>query len=388
MTASHNVSITSVRAVNVRDVPFSCGLITPWDPSTPIYTRDYCVVRIETSDGHWAISMDGEYSPHLPVTAQQVEQLVAPRLVGQPLLASEAHAALLRQLRPHGRFFFVGVALWDLIGQALGTPLYRLWGSARASVPVYASTVHHARTAEQRAEDCLAYLERGYRAVKLRLSGETIADDVHLVETCRHAVGDRMAIMVDANQSQKLPGVPNPGVTWDLDRALATAHELAALDVAWLEEPLAYALPREGHTLREQARLPIAGGEALTGLRAYRDLLHSGVYDIVQPDPITGGSPMEMLKIAALCEADELPFVFHHGKSGVGFMIGLHLSCATRHSPWLEHMDDGPFWQARGFQVGFRQPVPIQPDGTVRCPDAPGLGIDWDPAWLERIGLA
>ena len=388
MTASHNVSITSVRAVNVRDVPFSCGLITPWDPSTPIYTRDYCVVRIETSDGHWAISMDGEYSPHLPVTAQQVEQLVAPRLVGQPLLASEAHAALLRQLRPHGRFFFVGVALWDLIGQALGTPLYRLWGSARASVPVYASTVHHARTAEQRAEDCLAYLERGYRAVKLRLSGETIADDVHLVKTCRRAVGGRMAIMVDANQSQKLPGVPNPGVTWDLGRALATAHELAALDVAWLEEPLAYALPREGHTLREQARLPIAGGEALTGLRAYRDLLHSGVYDIVQPDPITGGSPMEMLKIAALCEADELPFVFHHGKSGVGFMIGLHLSCATRHSPWLEHMDDGPFWQARGFQVGFRQPVPIQPDGTVRCPDAPGLGIDWDPAWLERIGLA
>ena len=388
MTASHNVSITSVRAVNVRDVPFSCGLITPWDPSTPIYTRDYCVVRIETSDGHWAISMDGEYSPHLPVTAQQVEQLVAPRLVGQPLLASEAHAALLRQLRPHGRFFFVGVALWDLIGQALGTPLYRLWGSARASVPVYASTVHHARTAEQRAEDCLAYLERGYCAVKLRLSGETIADDVHLVKTCRRAVGGRMAIMVDANQSQKLPGVPNPGVTWDLGRALATAHELAALDVAWLEEPLAYALPREGHTLREQARLPIAGGEALTGLRAYRDLLHSGVYDIVQPDPITGGSPMEMLKIAALCEADELPFVFHHGKSGVGFMIGLHLSCATRHSPWLEHMDDGPFWQARGFQVGFRQPVPIQPDGTVRCPDAPGLGIDWAPAWLERIGLA
>ena len=388
MIANDTVTITSVRAIELRDVPFSCGLITPWDPGRPIYTRDYCVVRIETSDGHWAVSMDGEYSPHLPVTASQVEQLLAPKLVGQPLLASDAHATLLRQLRPRGRFFFVGVALWDLIGQALETPLYRLWGGARDSVPVYASTVHHARTTEERAEDCLAYLERGYRAVKLRLSGDTIADDIRLVETCRRSVGDRMAIMVDANQSQKLPNAPNPGVTWDLDRALATARELAALDVAWLEEPLAYALPQEGRTLREQAQVPIAGGEALTGLRAYRDLLQSGVYDLIQPDPITGGSPSEMLKIAALCEADELPFVYHHGKSGVGFMIGLHLSCATHHAPWLEYMDDGPFWQAEGFQVGFRQPMPIQADGTVRCPDTPGLGIDWDLAWLQTIGLA
>jgi len=387
MPQPDSVTIRSVRAVDVRDVPFSCGLITPWDPSKPIYARDYVVVRTETSDGHWAIAMDGEYSPHLPATAHQVNDLIAPRLEGKPLFDIEAHTALLRQLRSHGRFFFVGVALWDLIGQTLDVPLYRLWGGARDRVPVYASTVHHARTPEERADDCLAYLERGYRAVKLRLSGETIRDDVRLVETCRRAVGDRMAIMVDANQSQKLPGRPNAGVTWDLDRALATAKELAALDVAWLEEPLAYALPEAGRTLRKRSQVPIAGGEAMTGLSAYWKLLQSDIYDVMQPDPITSGSPQEMRKIAALCEAAGRPFVFHHGKSGVGFMIGLHLSCATALAPWLEYMDDGPFWQACGFQVGFQDVMPIEPDGTVRCPQMPGLGIAWDPAWLKEIGL-
>jgi L-alanine-DL-glutamate epimerase-like enolase superfamily enzyme len=196
-----------------------------------------------------------------------------------------------------------------------------------------------------------------------------------------------MAIMVDANQAGKTPGTDQPGVCWDLARARETACLLAQLDVAYLEEPLSYRLEQEGIALRRTSETPIAGGEGKCGIQAFSALLHKGMYDILQPDPITAGTPSDMLKIQAMAEGAGVPFVYHHGKSGVGFMIGLHLCTAFGDSPWLEYMDDGPFWQPRGFQVGFRDVVPVDDEGCVYCPEASGLGLEWDPDWLRRIGL-
>jgi L-alanine-DL-glutamate epimerase-like enolase superfamily enzyme len=387
MAELDDLLITDVRAVEVRSVPFSVGLIPPWNPTQRITTRDYCVVRVDTNQGIHGLALDGDYTPALPATAEEVREIIAPHLVGRHVLDMEAHTAYLHSIRAQGRFFFIAVALWDIVGKAVGLPLYRLWGGKRDKVRVYASTVHHARTPAERAEDCLAYLARGYKAVKLRLSAPTLAEDIALVEACRSAVGDQMAIMVDANQAGKIPGSDQPGVCWDLSRARETARLLHELGVAYLEEPLAYALRADGLALREDAAIPIAGGEGKCGIEDFGALLHAGVYDILQPDPITGGTPTDMLKIRAMAEGANVPVVYHHGKSGLGFMVGLHLSAAFGKSPWLEYMDDGAFWQPRGFQVGFRETVPIDADGYVHCPQSPGLGIDWDPDWLRQIGL-
>ena len=381
------LTITDIRAIDVRNVPFSTGLVPPWNPTQRITSRDYVVVRVETNYGIYGISMDGDYSPHLPASAADIRTLLTPYLVGKPVADMEAHSAFLHSIRSRGRFFFVAVALWDIVGKAVGLPLYRLWGGKRDRVRVYASTVHHGRSPAARAEDCLRYLEQGYRGVKLRLSAETVAEDIALVQTCREAVGDRMEIMVDANQAGKAAGADQPGVYWGLSRAQETARLLAQLGVAYLEEPLPYQLEREGVLLRETSEVPIAGGEGQRGIHAFSNLLHRGIYDILQPDPIVGGTPTDMQKILAMAEGAGVPFVFHHGKSGVGFMIGLHLCTAFGNSPWLEYMDDGPFWQPRGFQVGFKDVIPIDAEGYVRCPDTPGLGIDWDPDWLRQIGL-
>lgn len=379
--------ITAVRAVEVRNVPFSVGLIPPWNPAQCITTRDYVVVRVETDQGIWGIAMDGEYSPRLPARARDVDELIAPYLVGKSVMSMEGHTAFFHRLRGQGRFFFIAVALWDIVGQAAELPLYRLWGGKRSKMQVYASTVQHGRSPAQRAEDCQRYLEQGYKAVKLRLSADTVAEDVQLVAVCRHAVGEQMAIMVDANQAGKGPGSAEPGTRWDLARAHRTARFLAQLDVAFLEEPLSYQLGEEGVELRQMSQVPIAGGEGKCGVQAFTELLQKGMYDILQPDPIVGGTPTDLLKVLSIAEGMQIPVVFHHGKSGVGFMIGLHLSAALGESPWLEYMNDGPFWQPRGFQVGFREPIQVDREGYVHCPSTPGLGIDWDSKWLAEIGL-
>jgi D-galactarolactone cycloisomerase len=383
----NELRITGVRAVEVRGVPFSTGLIPPWNPTDRITTRDYLVVRVETNAGIAGLAMDGDYTPGLPARAATVNEVVAPYLVGARVMDMEAHTAFLHRSRSQGRLYFIEIALWDALGKALGLPLYRMWGGKQERVLVYASTVQHGRSPEARAEDCLRYLEQGYRAVKLRLSAETVAQDIALVSACREAVGNHLDIMVDANQAGKGPGSNAPGVTWDLARALETARLLGELNVAYLEEPLPYVLEEESVRLREASPIPIAGGEGKQGPIPFWDLLHKGVYDIIQPDPITGGTPTDMLKIRAMAEAAGTPVVYHHGKSGVGFMIGLHLAAAFGQSPWLEYMDDGEFWQPAGFQVGFEHVIPLDDDGYVRSPDAPGLGVPWDEGWLAAIGL-
>jgi len=382
-----DLTITGVKAVEVRNVPFSDGLIPPWNPTQCITTRDYCVIRVETNAGVVGISMDGDYTPGLPARAADVDALVAPYLIGKPVMDMEAHTAFLHSIRSHGRFFFIAVALWDIVGKVVGLPLYKLWGGARDRVPVYASTVQHGRSPEDRAEDCLRYLEQGYRAVKLRLSAETVAGDIALVQAVRDAVGDRMDIMVDANQAGKGPDSTENGTTWDLARATETVRLLGELGVYYLEEPLAYVLEDDGIRLRDASPIPIAGGEGKRGPGAFWHLLKRGIYDIVQPDPIVGGTPTDMLKIRAMAQGASTPVIYHHGKSGIGFMIGLHLATCFGNSPWLEYMDDGPFWWPRGFQVGFSEVVPLDADGCVRCPDTPGLGVEWDTDWLASGGL-
>ena len=92
-------------------------------------------------------------------------------------------------------------------------------------------------TPEERAETAAQLKSEGWRAIKLRIHHETIAEDIETVRQVREAVGDHMTITVDANQAQSATNW-QPGVRWDYARALQTARELEALGVEWLEEPL------------------------------------------------------------------------------------------------------------------------------------------------------
>src|SRR4029079_5173255 len=111
-------------------------------------------------------------------------------------------------------------------------------------------------------EDALAFRERGYRAVKLRLHAWTMKEDVAQVEAVRRAVGDTMEIMVDANQAQA-PGTPHltEGPVWSYERALRTCRALADLDVTWVEEPLGRFAFDDLTRLAAASDVPIAGVE-------------------------------------------------------------------------------------------------------------------------------
>jgi L-alanine-DL-glutamate epimerase-like enolase superfamily enzyme len=271
------------------------------------------------------------------------------------------------------------IALWDIIGKACGQPLYKLWGGRKDRVRAYASSME-VRPPERRAEDALRALEEGWRAIKLRIHHWEPRDDIRQVAAVREAVGDRMEIMVDANQAQS-PGTvqPEPGPVWDFRRALDTARELEALDVRWLEEPLARYNWEGLARLCERVDIPIAGGENNQGLHEFRWMIEKGVYDIIQPDALVGETVSQLRKVAALAEAHHKLFVPHHGVDGLGFAAHLHLCAALPNAPYVEIFHEPPGFPADIFQLPLAEPLLPNADGDIVLPAGPGLGVEVDP---------
>jgi L-alanine-DL-glutamate epimerase-like enolase superfamily enzyme len=299
-------------------------------------------------------------------------------LVGKDPFHTEQHIRVLR----HGASgaqsatgnWAVDLALWDLIGQACGQPLYKLWGGFQDRVLAYASLVE-AGTPDGRADDALRLLGEGFRAIKLRLHEHTLTEDIALVEAVRQAVGDRMAIMVDANQTFTFAW-PRGGPVWSYERALATAQELEQLDVVWLEEPLARYDFEHLSRLCGAVSIYIAGGEGNKGLHEFRWLVDQNVYDVIQPEAIYSEGISQLRKVAAMAEVAHKWLVPHNGISGVGMAGHLHLCASVPNCPYIEYMYDPAGCTPEIWQALLSEPLRIDAEGYVHVPQRPGLGIE------------
>jgi D-galactarolactone cycloisomerase len=320
-----------------------------------------------------------------PAVDASLLPIVNEQLAGKDPFDIEMHADRLQYYgrgRPRRGTAGVDIALWDLIGKATAQPLYKLWGGKKEKVLPYASTIQLS-TPEKTPLLAGELLDEGWKAIKLRLHHETLEEDVRTAEAVRAEVGDRMEITADANQAQS-PGAWQPGVQWDLERAIATARELERLRCGWLEEPL----PRYDFDLLSElsrlVELPIAGGENNSGLHEFRWMLERGVYDILQPDSRVSGGITELRKIGALAEAFGKRVVPHHGGGGIGTIAHLHLVASWPHAPYVELLHDPPIGSYRHRFGIFQNPPTVDAAGYMSLPQGPGLGVEIDPALIAN----
>jgi D-galactarolactone cycloisomerase len=371
------VRVTQVRLVSLKTVREAGSLEPAWDPGSRITFRvgGGKYLEVHTDQGLVGIGPPMDASL-LPVVNEQLE--------GKDPFDVETHAARLQYYdggRSRRGTSGVDIALWDLIGKATGQPLYKLWGGSEAEVLVYASTIRLS-TPDRAASLAAELLDEGWKAVKLRLHHETLEEDVRTAEAVRAEVGDRMEIMADANQAQSA-GAWQPGVRWDLGRAVATARELERLRCCWLEEPLPrYAFDLLGE-LNRLVELPIAGGENNRGLHEFRWMLERGVYDILQPDSLVSDGITELRKIGALAEAFGKRVVPHHGGGAIGTIAHLHLVAAWSHAPYVELLHEPPIGRYRHRFAIFQDPPRVDATGHVSLPEGPGLGVEIDPDLIE-----
>ena len=252
------------------------------------------------------------------------------------------------------------IALWDLKAQRLKQPLWKLLGGHAPRVRCYAGGIDLQLPLDQLLQQTDANLERGFRAIKMKVGRERLSEDVERVAAMRRHLGDGFPLMVDANMK------------WSADQAIRAARAFQPHDLTWLEEPL---IPDDAagyaRVVRE-AGLPIAAGENLRTLWEFKQLVASGGVTFPEPDVTNCGGITSFLKIAHLAEAFNLPVTSHGAHD-----ITVHLLAAV---------PNGDFLEAHGFGLDAYIAEPLRiVDGHAIAPDRPGHGITFDWARLEQI---
>ena len=160
--------------------------------------------------------------------------------------------------------------------------------------------------------------------------------------------------------------------------ALRTADMLANYAVTWFEEPLPPDALADYVQLRQRAPLPIAGGEVLTRRQSFQPWLQGGAFDIVQPDVTKVGGLSEERRIAWMARENGVRFIPHGWNTAVGLAADLQLASAFADTDLVEYLTGSPFIDeiaAGGW--------PLDLDGLLPIPKAPGLGLQ-----LDREALA
>jgi L-alanine-DL-glutamate epimerase-like enolase superfamily enzyme len=364
------VKISDIEAYDLV-IPYDVALQPAWAPGTLVNSRDMTLVLVHTDSG---IVGYGAGNGH---QTEKILKSVKPLLIGQSPFDIQKY---IRILKIAGGTWSVELALWDICGKAATLPLYKMWGAARDKIPAYASTFE-VGTPQDRAEQALRYMEEGFKAVKIRLHANTIQEDLAYVDAVKNAVGNRMEIMVDANQPTDNVLSFEPGPKWDYRRALKTALELQAREVIWLEEPLGrWQLNDLASITEKMTTLYIAGGEHNAPLHEFLWLMENHSLDIFQPD-VVYESLTQVRKVMTLCEAFNVHFIPHHAICGIGLAATLHLLCTHLGWTYAEYMYDPPQRTIENYQcMGgiITTPLKIDSEGYLSPPDTPGLGISID----------
>jgi L-alanine-DL-glutamate epimerase-like enolase superfamily enzyme len=357
--------ITVDRCELPLDPPFAAA----WDP-VPRRTAPATVVRITTDDGLTGVgggdTLHGA-EPHLH------------RLLGTDPLRIEEQVRRLESIDLHaGRPWPLEVALWDLIGQATGQPVWRLFGGVSDRMAVYAS-LGARRDAAALAETVVGLGEQGFGACKVRLDPRRPDDLIATVGHVRNAAPG-LALMVDLNQAWRMPGDTARSIDVTAVRRIADA--LADLEVTWLEEPLDAADHTGLAGLRAGGRLRIAGGEltrTFDGLLA--DVL-ADRYDVHQPDVVLSGL-WRGRTIAELALRRGRWYTPHTWTDGVGLLANLHVAAGVGGGPWLEYPFDPDGWTPDRRDFVLTEPA-VAVAGTLAAPDRPGVGIALDDEAIRR----
>lgn len=296
---------------------------------------------------------------------------------------------------------WIDAAFWDIIGKVKKEPLWKVLGGTGGFVYPYISTgsTHNHDQAKIR-EICRQALDKGYKGMKLRVKSHEPAPMLDFVGAAREVVGDKMDLMVDANQGWPVD-IVDETPKWDVDFAIKFAQGLEPYNIKWLEEPL-----NRGHfeglaELRKNTSTPIAGGELNSTWRDFKAMLDIGSLDIYQPDAVmvggtfAGGISVVYWLIREIQRRNQenksnskpLKYCPHTWTTGLGFAVALQLVgvLPPDDRSLLEYPLEGhwkPDYWARFIKGGF---APDQ-EGRIKIPDEPGLGveIDWDV--IRRFG--
>jgi mandelate racemase len=351
-----DIRVRPVNAPLARPIRTAVGAI----PSAPLLLID-----IATEQGVVGCSYIFTYTPAVLAPLARLAAEIGGELVGQAVVPAEIMRGFERRFRLLGRQGLLGMllsgldmALWDALGRAAGLPVVRLLGGEPAPLPAYDSFGIVDPVADERA--IRQSLERGFRAIKIKIGEGDVEKDVATVAAVRRMIGPGIALMVDYNQSLDVP------------EALRRIARLAEYDLAWVEEPV----PAEdihGHArVRAGSPIRIQTGENWWFPRDMANAIAAGASDFAMLDIMKIGGVTGWLRAASQAEAASLPVSSH-----IFVEASAHVLAVTPTAHWLEHLDSAAAIMA--------EPIKIE-DGRITA-KGPGLGMSWDERAVARYAV-
>ncbi len=298
----------------------------------------------------------------------------------------------------------IDVALWDIVGQHVGQPIYNLLGGRnREAIAVYNTCVsygkyqdYHAWREGHAGELAADLLQNGIKAMKIwpfdqfgtslggpigsRAGIEAVGPVTHFlskanmqkglsyVEDIRKTVGDKMEIAIEGH------------ARWNLPEAVEIGRALEKYDILWLEEIIPPDNVDAYVRLKAAVKVPICASERLFTRFGFRQLIEKNAADIIMPDMAWTGGITETRKICALADTYYLPICTHDCIGPVAAWSSAHM---------LLHIPNAMIMETvRGYYLGWYADVMTEPlpvvDGMCALPGKPGLGTALRPEILNR----
>jgi L-alanine-DL-glutamate epimerase-like enolase superfamily enzyme len=362
--------------------------------------RPALLVQVHTDEGIVGLGEAAAYGGFLESTEAIITGELRRTILGQdPFSVEKLWQMMATRAHQRGRrgmlmmaISGIDIALWDIIGQATHTPLYRLLGGYRDTLSAYASAGFYAENKDVHAleEEVGGYAERGFGCIKIKVGRQpetllnplremaaadyatvTFEEDVARVLAVRKAIGPRVKLALDANNA------------WTPSQALTFMRRVEDQDIYWLEEPVATEDLDGSALVAHQLTTPVSGYETETGLSGFRALITHHAVDIVQPDVIWSGGISECRKIAAVAQAYNLPIIPHVFSSAVSTIANMHFIASIPNGSWLE-WDQNP--NALRSDL-FEEPLVLDGEGRARLPERPGLGVKLKQDTLDRYRI-
>jgi L-rhamnonate dehydratase len=352
------------------------GDITNWHPykiDENRYQIKLIYPEIETDEG-----VTGLAGPIDHNVAFIIDRQFRKLLIGEDPRSTERIWDIMYRDAVHGRkgqammaISAIDCALWDLKGNWVGAPVYRLLGGpVRETVPAYASMLGYSLEPELAAQRAKEITAQGFTAMKWFPRGgpadgrEGLNRNVELVQTLREAVGDDVDIMIDAWMS------------WDVPFTITFANRVDEFEPRWIEEPVMPDKIDACAEIRHRSPVPTATGEHEYTRWGLKQLMDAGAADVLQPDTYWAGGISELQKICTIASTYDLPVIPH----GHSVPANLHLIAAqpALTCPLVEYLVK---WN-QILQHFWKEPI-VPVNGVVDVPDRPGMGMELDPAKIE-----
>jgi galactonate dehydratase len=350
--------------------------------------RNQCIVKVETDEGLYGWGEAGLSGRELAVAG--AIKHYREFLVGRdPLRIGALWQEMYRSQYFEGGRVLTGaisaidIALHDIVGKALGVPVYQLLGGKqRDFVPCFATT--GAPSGPQLVEDVKLLLEKGWNVIRTT-PGHANRDGSQPIFEPRDSIG------LTAKWLTKVREVVGPEPVLGIDyhhrltvaEAASFCQRMPSGTLDFIEEPIRDETPEAYEALRRMVDIPFAIGEEFSSKWAFLPYIERGITDFARIDICNVGGFTEAMKVAGWAEAHYIDLMPHNPLGPICTAATIHLAAAVANFAWLE-VRVSPTENLRFYDDEL---FPVQPklDGSrFPIPDTPGLGVEFNEALAQQ----